>query len=76
MTIDLGAAARIAPPTRSWTRSHGSKCAPSARRHSMYLSIGISGYRSFQVGRTGAMTLESPAVRAVSVNVPIIRLES
>ena len=35
ITIDSGAAAISSPPTRSWMRSQGSKCEPSARRHSM-----------------------------------------
>ena len=37
----------------------------------------MSGYRSFHVGRTGAITpFDRPAARALSVNVWIIRLES
>ena len=43
ITIDRGAAATISPPTRSWMRIQGSKCDPSSRRHSMYVSIGMSG---------------------------------
>ena len=35
ITIDSGAAATSSPPTRSWMRSHGSKCDPSARRQAM-----------------------------------------
>ena len=43
IVVDRGAAATISPPTRSWMRIQGSKCDPSSRRHSMYVSIGMSG---------------------------------
>jgi hypothetical protein len=43
IVIDRGAAATISPPTRSWMRIQGSKCDPSPRRHSTYVSIGMSG---------------------------------
>jgi hypothetical protein len=43
IVIDSGAGAKISPPTSSWTRIHGSKCVPSGRRHSTYVSIGMRG---------------------------------
>src|SRR6266496_1036277 len=66
ISIDRGSARRIVAPSRACTRIQGSNGRPSPRLHRAYASIGMSGYRSFMLGRTGATSGPRPAARVAA----------
>jgi hypothetical protein len=64
MRSECGMAGPMRAPILVCTRTQGSNGSPSGRVQRAYRSIGIVGYRSLWLGRTGAIRWLSPASHA------------